>query len=78
MLDGNACAASLLAKAVHQEIHMPPDSRLDNLSVEVDFDSLGIWIDPIGKFSVYWTRNYMEIPGVSWQKQKGCIIVGSF
>ncbi|XP_033639225.1 inositol polyphosphate 1-phosphatase-like [Asterias rubens] len=53
VLDGNACAASLLAKAVHQEIHMPPDSRLDNLSVEVDFDSLGIWIDPIDGTAQY-------------------------
>lgn len=47
VLDGDKTAASLLAEAIHQKLHLK-DDRAENLQVPLKPDDLAIWIDPIG------------------------------
>lgn len=48
VLDGDHTAASLLAKAIHQDPHTI-ESSIDGPTVPLNPSELGIWIDPIGK-----------------------------
>lgn len=48
VLDGDHTAASLLARAIHQN-PATVDSSTDGLTVPLSPSELGIWIDPIGE-----------------------------
>ncbi|XP_071351460.1 inositol polyphosphate 1-phosphatase isoform X2 [Trachinotus anak] len=52
VLDGDHTAASLLARAIHQN-PVTVDSRTDGLTVPLSPSQLGIWIDPIDATSQY-------------------------
>lgn len=52
VLDGNHTAASLLARAIHQD-PATIDANTDGLSVPLSPSELGIWIDPIDATSQY-------------------------
>lgn len=47
VLDGDAAAASLLARAVHQDLQVK-DEAAESLELTLNPGDLGIWIDPIG------------------------------
>lgn len=47
VLDGDHTAASLLARAIHQD-PATIDAHTDGLTVPLSPSELGIWIDPIG------------------------------
>lgn len=48
VLDGDHTAASLLAKAIHQD-PATVEANTDGLTVSLSPSELGIWIDPIGE-----------------------------
>lgn len=48
VLDGDHTAASLLARAIHQD-PTTIDANTDGLTVPLSPSELGIWIDPIGE-----------------------------
>lgn len=48
VLDGDQTAASLLARAVHQD-PSTIEAGTDGLAVPLKPSELGVWIDPIGK-----------------------------
>lgn len=48
VLDSDHTAASLLARAIHQDSATVADDT-NNLTVPLDPSELGIWIDPIGE-----------------------------
>lgn len=48
VLDNNHTAASLLARAIHQD-PVSIDAHTDALTVPLNPSDLGIWIDPIGE-----------------------------
>ncbi len=48
VLDGDHTAASLLARAIHQD-PATIDANTDGLTVPLSPSELGIWIDPIGE-----------------------------
>lgn len=48
VLDGDQTAASLLARAIHQDPETI-DASTDGLTIPLRPSELGIWIDPIGK-----------------------------
>lgn len=48
VLDGDHTAASLLARAIHQD-PATIDTHTDGLMVPLNPSELGIWIDPIGE-----------------------------
>lgn len=48
VLDGDHTAASLLARAIHQD-PATIDAHADGLTVPLSPSELGIWIDPIGE-----------------------------
>ena len=48
VLDGHRTAASLLARAIHQD-PATVDAGTDSLTVPLSPSELGIWIDPIGE-----------------------------
>ncbi|XP_072308646.1 inositol polyphosphate 1-phosphatase [Eucyclogobius newberryi] len=52
VLDGDAMAASLLARAIHQD-PTSIDADTDRLSIPLQPSQLGIWIDPIDATSQY-------------------------
>ncbi|XP_037303794.2 inositol polyphosphate 1-phosphatase [Pungitius pungitius] len=52
VLDGNHTAASLLARAIHQD-PATIDAHTDSLTVPLSPSELGIWIDPIDATSQY-------------------------
>jgi len=50
VLDGDSTAASLLAKAIHQDpASVDTDTDTGDLIIPHSPSELGIWIDPIGK-----------------------------
>lgn len=51
VLDGDQTAASLLARAIHQD-PASIEVSTDGLTVPLKPSELGIWIDPIGKSTV--------------------------
>ena len=54
VLDGNAAAARLLAKAVHAEVATPTlteDVRRLISETDVDLGNVGVWIDPLGMWA---------------------------
>ncbi|KAM9444337.1 inositol polyphosphate 1-phosphatase [Clarias gariepinus] len=60
VLDGDKTAASLLAEAIHQKLHLK-DDRAENLQVPLKPDDLAIWIDPIDGTSQYIQGKEQEI-----------------
>lgn len=48
VLDGDHTAASLLARAIHQD-PTTIEAHTDGLMVQLKPSELGIWIDPIGE-----------------------------
>lgn len=48
VLDGDHTAASLLARAIHQD-PATIEASTDGLAVPLNPSELGVWIDPIGK-----------------------------
>lgn len=48
VLDGDHTAASLLARAIHQD-PATIDAHTDGLKVPLKPSELGLWIDPIGE-----------------------------
>ena len=54
-LDGNSEAAHLLASAVHDSVDIPSrPTEIDRLrNTEFDPAKYGMWIDPIGKTSIF-------------------------
>ncbi|XP_077979191.1 inositol polyphosphate 1-phosphatase-like [Glandiceps talaboti] len=66
VLDGNDIAADILAKVLHQEVDIPQDEALSQLTLEVDINSLAVWIDPIDSTAEY-------IKGISDAKPDGGI-----
>lgn len=48
VLDGDHTAASLLARAIHQD-PATIDANTDGMTVPLSLSELGIWIDPIGE-----------------------------
>ncbi|KAL8163632.1 UNVERIFIED_CONTAM: hypothetical protein K2H54_031979 [Gekko kuhli] len=52
VLDRNQTAAELLAAAVHQEIVLS-DSALDDVTVTISTENMGVWIDPIDSTNQY-------------------------
>ena len=48
VLDGDHTAASLLARAIHQD-PVTIEAHTDSLTVPLSPSELGIWIDPIGE-----------------------------
>ncbi|XP_072041881.1 inositol polyphosphate 1-phosphatase-like [Amphiura filiformis] len=53
VLDGNAEAAAILASIIHREVAMTTDELLATVQIDLDVDSVGIWIDPIDGTSEY-------------------------
>lgn len=53
VLDGNAAAARLLAKAVHTEVATPELTedvkRFLSETDYLDLENVGVWIDPLGR-----------------------------
>lgn len=47
VLNSNKEAAQLLAQALHEDVTVEVGSKVKSLDLDMDFDSLGIWIDPI-------------------------------
>ena len=52
VLDGDSAAASLLARAIHQDPATQSDSGPEGLRVPFSPSEVGIWIDPIGRSNV--------------------------
>lgn len=48
VLDGDRTAASLLARAIHQD-PATVEANTDGLTIPLSPSELGIWIDPIGE-----------------------------
>lgn len=48
VLGGNKLASEALARVVHQDVTFG-DPALDAVEVDIPQDTLGIWVDPIGK-----------------------------
>lgn len=55
VLDGDNTAASLLARAIHQD-PVTIEANTDGLTVPLSPSELGIWIDPIGESLVVFLR----------------------
>lgn len=51
VLDGDRTAASLLSKAIHQDLQLR-DETAESLQLSVSPADVGIWIDPIGNVFV--------------------------
>ncbi|XP_078057308.1 inositol polyphosphate 1-phosphatase [Mustelus asterias] len=52
VLEGNLKAAGLLAKCIHEDVHIDvPD--LQKLTIDIPTDTLGIWVDPIDSTNQY-------------------------
>ena len=51
VLDDNMAAATMLARVAHEQVVMDAGSKLQEVNAELDLDDLGVWIDPIGKYS---------------------------
>ncbi|XP_069762476.1 inositol polyphosphate 1-phosphatase isoform X2 [Narcine bancroftii] len=52
VLDGNLKAAGLLAKCIHEDVHIDsPD--LGKVNIDIPMDSIGIWVDPIDSTNQY-------------------------
>ncbi|XP_051865640.1 inositol polyphosphate 1-phosphatase [Pristis pectinata] len=52
VLDGNLKAAGLLAKCIHEDVHIDgPD--LEKLNIDIPMDTIGIWVDPIDSTNQY-------------------------
>ncbi|XP_028854564.1 inositol polyphosphate 1-phosphatase [Denticeps clupeoides] len=52
VLDGDQTAATLLAKAIHQDLHLR-DKEAEALDFQLNPSDVGIWIDPIDGTSQY-------------------------
>uniref|UniRef100_H3BHB3 inositol-1,4-bisphosphate 1-phosphatase n=1 Tax=Latimeria chalumnae TaxID=7897 RepID=H3BHB3_LATCH len=52
VLDGNVKAAALLAEAIHQDVVIH-DQAIEELTINVPTQDLGIWIDPIDSTNQY-------------------------
>jgi hypothetical protein len=53
---GNDQASALLARAVHEDVQLPLSNDVDLSAlglISVDEESIGIWIDPIGKLPLF-------------------------
>lgn len=49
VMDNNTAAAKLLAHAVHKPMHLTPLDSTQLKDIKFDLDTVGLWIDPIGK-----------------------------
>jgi hypothetical protein len=64
VLDGNDRASALLARAVHENVQLPLGDDIDLSSfdlISVAEESIGIWIDPIGKLPIFYRRRITDI-----------------
>uniref|UniRef100_UPI00398EED81 inositol polyphosphate 1-phosphatase n=1 Tax=Pristiophorus japonicus TaxID=55135 RepID=UPI00398EED81 len=52
VLDGNLKAAGLLAKCIHEDVHID-DPDLQKQTTDIPIDTLGIWVDPIDSTNQY-------------------------
>ncbi|XP_061185939.1 inositol polyphosphate 1-phosphatase-like [Saccostrea echinata] len=53
VLDDNMAAASTLARVAHEQVLVDVGPRLEDVSVDLDLDDLGVWIDPIDSTAQY-------------------------
>lgn len=54
ILDGNSVAATLLANEVHRkDITSVTEEELELVNIDLDFETLGMWIDPIDSTAEY-------------------------
>ncbi|XP_038642450.1 inositol polyphosphate 1-phosphatase isoform X1 [Scyliorhinus canicula] len=52
VLEGNLKAAGLLAKCIHEDVHID-DPALQKLTIDIPVDTIGIWVDPIDSTNQY-------------------------
>ncbi|XP_059812336.1 inositol polyphosphate 1-phosphatase [Hypanus sabinus] len=52
VLDGNLKAANLLAKCIHEDVHID-GPVLGKLNIDIPMDTIGIWVDPIDSTNQY-------------------------
>lgn len=53
ILNGNDCVGRILAEEVHRDIVLDNSDELPNDAISLDFNDLGIWIDPIDGTNEY-------------------------
>ena len=53
VLDGNMEAAKLLAEVVHSQVEVQKWPELETVTGELN-DDIGVWIDPIGQYVLYY------------------------
>lgn len=59
VLDGDQTAASLLSKAIHQDLQLR-DQTAESLQLSISPADVGIWIDPIGN-ACYFLSNLFNL-----------------
>lgn len=71
VLDGNHTAASLLARAIHQD-PATIKANTDGLTVPLSPSELGIWIDPIGESR--WSWSLVSVKSTNMILSKNCYV----